>query len=66
MIVGKTLPSPKGIQPRGFSEKLVVRSHCFDAGLVVDGGIVVPFNDGMMAVMEIHPEDSLRTIVLPE
>lgn len=66
MIVGKTLPSPKGIQPRGYCDKLIIRSHCFDAGLVLDGGIAVPFNDGTVAVMEIHPEDSLRTITLPE
>ncbi|XP_012262297.2 NAD kinase 2, mitochondrial isoform X2 [Athalia rosae] len=66
MIVGRTLPSPKGIQPRGFCQKLIIRSHCFDAGLVLDGGIAVPFNDGTVAVLEIHPEDSLRTIILPE
>ncbi|XP_046735775.1 NAD kinase 2, mitochondrial [Diprion similis] len=66
MIVGQTLPLPKGIQPRGYCKKLIIRSHCFDAGLVLDGGIAVPFNDGTIAVMEIHPEDSLRTIMLRE
>ncbi|XP_024946702.1 NAD kinase 2, mitochondrial isoform X2 [Cephus cinctus] len=66
MIVTNTWQTSKDIQPRGYCNKLTIRSQCFDAGLVLDGGIAVPFNDGTIAVLEVHPEDALRTIVLPE
>lgn len=32
------------------------------AGLVIDGSIAYPFNDGAKALLEVHPEDSLLTI----
>ncbi|KAG7201642.1 hypothetical protein KM043_004374 [Ampulex compressa] len=65
MIVTDVWPIPKCVHPRGFCQKLTVRSQCFDAGLVLDGGIAVPFNFGTTAVLETHPEDSLQTITLP-
>ncbi|XP_031827339.1 NAD kinase 2, mitochondrial isoform X2 [Nomia melanderi] len=66
MIVNDLWPVPKCLNPRGFCKKLTVRSQCFDAGLVLDGGIAVPFNFGATAVMETHPEDSLRSLILPD
>ncbi|CAL7944826.1 unnamed protein product [Xylocopa violacea] len=44
--------------------KLTVISHGFDAGLVIDGCISLPFNDGTLATFDIRPEYSLKNIVL--
>ncbi|XP_076766906.1 NAD kinase 2, mitochondrial [Xylocopa sonorina] len=44
--------------------KLTVISHGFDAGLVIDGCISLPFNDGTVAAFDVRPEYSLRNIVL--
>ncbi|EZA56110.1 hypothetical protein DMN91_010211 [Ooceraea biroi] len=57
---------PALVPPRGFCKKVLVKSQCFDAGLVLDGGIAVPFNFGTTAKIETFPEDSLRTINLPD
>ena len=64
MIVSDTWPLPKNMHPRGFCMRVTVRSLCHDSGLVLDGGISVPFPMGTIAVLETHPEDSLRNIVL--
>lgn len=57
-------PQPKGIKSRGFATKIKLQSHCFDACLVIDGGVSFAFNDGTIAITEIHPQDSLRTVTL--
>lgn len=62
LISAGVWPQPKGIQPRGFAKKLLVKSRCYDAGLVIDGGISYTFNDGTCAILEIFPQDSLRTV----
>ncbi|XP_018332904.1 NAD kinase 2, mitochondrial [Agrilus planipennis] len=59
-------PQPKGLKPRGFVNKIQVRSKCIDACLVVDGGVSYEFNDGVVAVLEIKPEDALRTVILTD
>lgn len=64
LISAEVWPSPKGIPPRGHVQRLEVCSRCFDAGLVVDGTVFFNFNDGTSVVLEICPEDSLRTISL--
>lgn len=64
MIVTNAIPIPKDVHTRGFCKKATVLSQCFDAGLVLDGGIAVPFNFGTIAEIESFPEDSLRTITL--
>ena len=51
---------------RGFANKLVVQSRCFDACLVVDGGQSYQFNDGAKAIIEVLPNDSLRTVTMNE
>lgn len=66
MIMTEVWPVPKTLPPYGSCHKFTARSQCFDAGLVLDGGIAVPFNFGTTAVMEVHPEDSLRTLTLPD
>ncbi|KAM0732961.1 NAD kinase 2, mitochondrial [Formica fusca] len=66
MIVTDAMSFSKRIYPRGFCKKITVRSQCFDAGLVLDGGIAVSFNFGTIAEIETFPEDSLRTIILPD
>lgn len=45
-------------------KRLVVQSRCFDACLVIDGGQSYQFNDGARAIMEVHPQDSLRTVTI--
>ncbi|XP_018403344.1 PREDICTED: NAD kinase 2, mitochondrial [Cyphomyrmex costatus] len=64
MIMTNAIPVPKDVHTRGFCRKATVKSQCFDAGLVLDGGIAVPFNFGSIAEIETFPEDSLRTIIL--
>ncbi|XP_017887741.2 NAD kinase 2, mitochondrial-like [Ceratina calcarata] len=43
---------------------LTVISRGFDAALVIDGSISIPFNDGTLASFEIKPEYALKNIVL--
>lgn len=62
IIMNDIWPLPKTIKPREFCKVLTIRSQCYDAGLVFDGGIGIPFNVGTVAVLETHPEDTLRTI----
>lgn len=66
LIVNDMWPTPKCLHPRGFCNKLTVISHCYDGGIVLDGGIAVPFNFGTTAILETHPEDTLRALTLPE
>ncbi|KZC10879.1 NAD kinase domain-containing protein 1, partial [Dufourea novaeangliae] len=64
MIVTDIWPVPKCLNSRGFCTKLTVRSQCFDGALVLDGGIAVPFKFGTTAVLESHPGDCLRSLIL--
>ncbi|RZF32218.1 hypothetical protein LSTR_LSTR011490 [Laodelphax striatellus] len=66
LISAGVWPHPPGLPSRGFSENIEVHSKCIDAGLVIDGGISYPFNDGTKATVEVHSEDALRTVVLNE
>ena len=50
-------------RPRGFVNRLQVRSRCFDAHLVIDGGMSFAFNTGTTATLSMQPEDALRTVV---
>uniref|UniRef100_A0A8C9S7G7 NAD kinase 2, mitochondrial n=1 Tax=Scleropages formosus TaxID=113540 RepID=A0A8C9S7G7_SCLFO len=52
---------------RVFSSMLCVvcvRSRCWDACMVVDGGTSFEFNDGAIATISLNEEDQLRTILL--
>ncbi|XP_043371002.1 NAD kinase 2, mitochondrial isoform X4 [Dermochelys coriacea] len=51
---------------RGFFSKVCVRSRCWDACMVVDGGTSFEFNDGAIASILINTEDALRTVLLEE
>ncbi|CAK6972503.1 NAD kinase 2%2C mitochondrial isoform X1 [Scomber scombrus] len=51
-------------QQRGFANKVCVRSRCWDACMVVDGGTSFEFNDGAIATISMSDEDQLRTVVL--
>uniref|UniRef100_I3NF02 NAD kinase 2, mitochondrial n=1 Tax=Ictidomys tridecemlineatus TaxID=43179 RepID=I3NF02_ICTTR len=51
---------------RCFSSKVCVRSRCWDACMVVDGGTSFEFNDGAIASMMINKEDELRTVLLEQ
>ena len=62
-ISSYTLPYALEILPRGFATKMEVRSRCFDACLVIDGGLSFSFNDGTVAMLEMHDSDSLRTVI---
>ncbi|KAF4522810.1 hypothetical protein B566_EDAN008071 [Ephemera danica] len=67
MICASVWPMPKGVvEPRGFANKLEVKSRCGDAALVVDGGVSYNFNDGTVAILELYPKDALRTVTLHE
>lgn len=67
LIYASVWPKPKGrLAARGFANCMEIKSRCSDAGLVIDGGISFPFNDGTVAILETLPEDCLRTIVLDE
>ncbi|XP_076288252.1 NAD kinase 2, mitochondrial [Lasioglossum baleicum] len=57
-VVGNCCPE------RQKCDKLTVESGGFDAGLVIDGSISLPFNDGTIASFEIRPEHALKQIVL--
>uniref|UniRef100_A0A3B3ZQP2 NAD kinase 2, mitochondrial n=1 Tax=Periophthalmus magnuspinnatus TaxID=409849 RepID=A0A3B3ZQP2_9GOBI len=49
---------------RGFASKVCVRSRCWDACMVVDGGTSFEFNDGAIATISLSDEDQLRTVLL--
>ncbi|XP_049594489.1 NAD kinase 2, mitochondrial isoform X1 [Syngnathus scovelli] len=49
---------------RGFASKVCVRSRCWDACMVVDGGSSFEFNDGAIATISMSEDDQLRTVVL--
>ncbi|CAG9530677.1 unnamed protein product [Cercopithifilaria johnstoni] len=49
--------------PRGLVKRLRLHSRCYDAHLVIDGRVAYKFNDGAEAVLEIHPEDALKTVI---
>ncbi|CAH0404296.1 unnamed protein product [Chilo suppressalis] len=55
-------PAPRGLRVRDRVSSVKVKSHCTDAGLVVDGSVSFPFNDGCEATLEVHPEDALMTV----
>ncbi|XP_053621168.1 NAD kinase 2, mitochondrial [Plodia interpunctella] len=59
-------PAPRGLRVRNRASAVRVESHCTDAGLVVDGSVSFPFNDGTEAVLEVHPEDSLMTVQMDD
>ncbi|TKS84072.1 NAD kinase 2, mitochondrial [Collichthys lucidus] len=46
---------------RGFASKVCVRSRCWDACMVIDGGTSFEFNDGAIATISMSGEDQLRT-----
>lgn len=49
---------------RGFASRVCVRSRCWDACMVVDGGTSFEFNDGAIATISLNEADQLRTVVL--
>ncbi|XP_077256291.1 NAD kinase 2, mitochondrial [Temnothorax americanus] len=55
---------PKLISDRRICCRIKVKSMGFDAGLVLDGSVSLPFNDGSTASFEIRPEYSLKNIIL--
>lgn len=59
-------PVPRGLRVRDKAETVNVKSHCTDAGLVIDGSVSFPFNDGTEALLEIYPEDSLMTVQMDD
>ncbi|CAL4082936.1 unnamed protein product, partial [Meganyctiphanes norvegica] len=54
------------VKPRGLTKSVLIRSRCFDASLVIDGGLSYSFNDGTRALLEINESDALRTVSLDE
>ncbi|XP_063817070.1 NAD kinase 2, mitochondrial isoform X2 [Pseudophryne corroboree] len=54
------------IYQRGFTSKVSVRSRCWDACMVVDGGTSFEFNDGAVVAIAMEGDDALRTVLLDE
>ena len=50
--------------PRGFADRIRIKSKMFDACVVLDGGLSYKFNDGAIATFEMREEDALKTIDL--
>lgn len=48
-----------------FLHKICVRSWCWDACMVVDGGTSFAFNDGAIASVMIN-KDELRTVIVEQ
>ncbi|KAI3413850.1 hypothetical protein GPALN_011328 [Globodera pallida] len=48
---------------RGFAHKILLKSRCTHADLILDGSTSIPFNRGTEVLLEIHPEDALQTAV---
>lgn len=55
---------PKLISDKGMCCRIKVKSMGFDAGLILDSNMCLPFNDGNTACFEIRPEYSLKNIIL--
>uniref|UniRef100_T1JBC5 NAD kinase 2, mitochondrial n=1 Tax=Strigamia maritima TaxID=126957 RepID=T1JBC5_STRMM len=53
-------------EPRGFANSIEIKSRCFNACLVIDGGLSFVFNDGATALFDMFPEDALRSVILLE
>ncbi|CAI9564270.1 unnamed protein product, partial [Staurois parvus] len=51
---------------RGFTSKVCVRSRCWDACMVVDGGTSFEFNDGAIVSITMAEDDALCTILLDD
>lgn len=49
---------------RGFASRIRLKSRCYRAHLVLDGATTIPFNQGAEVILEVHPEDALRTALL--
>nr|XP_034195205.1 NAD kinase 2, mitochondrial-like isoform X3 [Osmia lignaria] len=49
---------------REMCNKITVKSYGFDAGLIIDGSISLPFNDGASASFDIKPEYALMNIIM--
>lgn len=55
---------PYSLADRRSCRRIKIKSLGFDAGLILDGCMCMPFNDGSTALFEILPEYSLKNIVL--
>ncbi|KAE8636489.1 hypothetical protein XENTR_v10003011 [Xenopus tropicalis] len=53
-------------QQRGFTSKVCVRSRCWDACMVVDGGTSFEFNDGAIVSIVMDDQDALCTVLLDD
>ncbi|CAK9301647.1 unnamed protein product [Gordionus sp. m RMFG-2023] len=51
-------------RPRGFASAVNVRSRCWDARIVIDGGYSYTFNDGALAKLTLDPSNALLTVNL--
>lgn len=50
----------------GFTSKVCVRSRCWDACMVVDGGTSFEFNDGAIVSITMDKDDALCTVLLDD
>lgn len=62
-VSSSTLPYATEVIPRGFTSRMEIKSRCFDACMVIDGGLSFNFNDGMTVIFEMFEEDALKTVV---
>ncbi|CAD5220820.1 unnamed protein product [Bursaphelenchus okinawaensis] len=60
-VFNRTFPQ---IPDRGIATKIKIKSKCSHAHLTLDSATSIPFNHGAEVLIEIHPEDALRTAML--
>ncbi|CAD5111602.1 DgyrCDS897 [Dimorphilus gyrociliatus] len=48
--------------PKGFCQKMRVKSRMWDACVVIDGGVSYSFNEGAIVEMSMLKEDALKTV----
>ncbi|EZA56154.1 hypothetical protein X777_03486 [Ooceraea biroi] len=60
----RSMRFPKSLPERRKCRSIRVKSFGFDAGLILDGCVCMPFNDGSTALFEIRAEYALKNIVL--
>lgn len=51
-------------EPRGFCNRLWIKSRMWDAYAVIDGSVSYKFNDGAILELDMHEEDALRCVKL--
>lgn len=66
LISAAVWPQPKGIRSRDFCKSITIKSKCIDPCLVIDGGVSLQISNGATLILTTNPQDTLRTVILPD